>query len=110
VRVPSLRVAVLVRQVDQIVRGPRYPNLVFDQQCDELLSVQLNMLMTLFDATRIILFLARESATVSRRGASRNSLERRRNCGSLSVAPTRMTVRSSPWERSAARMLPVRLI
>ena len=60
----------------------------------------LNSENTLRDATRIIFRLARLTATVSRRGSSKNPAEAKRYPRSLSVALTRTTVRSPPWNRS----------
>jgi hypothetical protein len=67
-------------------------------------SSGLNSEKMLRDATRIIFRFARLTATVSRRGSSRNSLHVNRYPRSLSVALTRITVRSPPWKRSTVSM------
>ena len=66
-------------------------------------SSALNSSKMVRDATRIIFRFARLSATVSRRGSSRNSLDASRYARSLSVALTRITVRSPPWNRRPCR-------
>ncbi len=63
-------------------------------------SSALNSSKTERAATSTIFRLARLKATVSRRGSIRNLPEASRYSRSLSVAPTRMTVRSPPWNRS----------
>lgn len=63
-------------------------------------SSGLNNSNTLRAATSTIFRLARLTATVSRRGSSRNPADASRYARSLSVALTRMTVRSPPWNRS----------